>query len=69
MTREEHIGSKGRMDMKFERNEKWWLSKARQEGDSFIGAGMLARDRAPAAEAAAPAGRVERRHDVEEGIL
>jgi len=55
--------------MKFERNEKWWLSKARQEGDSFIGAGMLARDPVPAAEAAAPAGRVERRHDVEEGIL
>jgi HTH-type transcriptional regulator, competence development regulator len=37
--------------MKFERNEKWWLSKARQEGDSFIGAGLLARD----PEAAVPA--------------
>jgi len=41
--------------MKFERNEKWWLNKARQEGDSFVGAGLLARDPMPAAEAAAPA--------------
>lgn len=34
--------------MKFERDKNWWLSKARDEGKAFIGAGLLAFDPRPA---------------------
>lgn len=40
--------------MKIQRSKEWWLTKARQEGDSAIGAGLLARD--PMTQAAPDAG-------------
>lgn len=33
--------------MRLERSKKWWLARARLEGDTTIGAGLLARDPEP----------------------
>ena len=33
--------------MRIERNKEWWLAKARQEGNSVVGAGLLALDPKP----------------------
>jgi transcriptional regulator with XRE-family HTH domain len=33
--------------MKFERSKEWWLRRAHREGDSAVGAGMLAFDPVP----------------------
>lgn len=33
--------------MRFERSKDWWMTRARREGDSAVGAGLLAFDPAP----------------------
>jgi len=33
--------------MKLERSKAWWIGRARREGDSVVGAGLVARDPAP----------------------
>lgn len=46
--------------MRLERSKEWWMSRARLEGDSAIGAGMLAFDPAPEERpSAAPAAASE----------
>jgi transcriptional regulator with XRE-family HTH domain len=40
--------------MKFERSKEWWLAKARREGETAIGAGLLALD--PTERATTPTG-------------
>lgn len=40
--------------MKFERSKEWWMERAHREGDSAIGAGLLAFDPVPGAQSVQP---------------
>jgi hypothetical protein len=41
------LPAKGRCEVKIDRSKEWWMKKADLEGDSPVGAGMLARTSSP----------------------
>jgi hypothetical protein len=47
--------------MKFERSKEWWMERAHREGDSAIGAGLLAFDPVPGAQSMQPVSAEENR--------
>ena len=47
--------------MKFERSKEWWMERAHREGDSAIGAGLLAFDPVPGAQSVQPVSAEENR--------